>query len=144
MTREELKAYALAQPFKPFFVRMADGKRFVIRGPSRIGIGQAKFTLLRGRNDHFVQLDIEQVSEAGPIDEGGLGPRFRPRRILNYIVAEPFRPFRISLTTGKAFEIRHAEMVQVGRSYMTILTDDPQERRVEVSLRLVESLEPLT
>jgi len=71
------------------------------------------------------------------------------QRIAKYVGAEPFRPYRISLASGRTFEIRHPEMVQVGRTTMTIstfLSDDPEdakERQVEVSLLLTESVEPL-
>ena len=71
------------------------------------------------------------------------------QRIASYVGAEPFRPFRITTASGRAFEIRHPEMVQVGRSTMTIFTfldgepDGATERQVEVSLLLTESVEPL-
>jgi hypothetical protein len=71
------------------------------------------------------------------------------QRIASYVGAEPFRPFRITTTSGRTFEIRHPEMVQVGRSTMTIFTflsNEPEktkEREVEVSLLLTESVEPL-
>jgi hypothetical protein len=71
------------------------------------------------------------------------------QRIAKYVGAEPFRPFRITTARGRTFEIRHPEMVQVGRSTMTIFTflsDEPEEakeRQVEVSLLLTESVEPL-
>lgn len=71
------------------------------------------------------------------------------QRIMNYMGAEPFRPFRITTTSGRTFEIRHPEMVQVGRTTMTIFTylsenpEEAKERQVEVSLLLTESVEPL-
>ncbi len=71
------------------------------------------------------------------------------QRIGSYITAEPFRPFRIQMNGGRTFEIRHPEMVQLGRTTMTIFTDmseDPdlaKDRRIEVSLLLIESVEPL-
>jgi hypothetical protein len=71
------------------------------------------------------------------------------QRIASYVGAEPFRPFRITTASGRSFEIRHSEMVQVGRSTMTIFTflsnepDGAKERQVEVSLLLTESVEPL-
>ena len=55
----------------------------------------------------------------------------------------------ITTTSGRSFEIRHPEMIQVGRSTMTIFTfpsDEPaesKERQIEVSLLLTESVEPL-
>ncbi len=71
------------------------------------------------------------------------------RRIASYVGAEPFRPFRVTTASGRTFEIRHPEMIQVGRATMTIFTflnPDPgeaNERQVEVSLLLTESVEPL-
>ena len=71
------------------------------------------------------------------------------QRIGSYVTAEPFRPFRIRLVGGRSFEIRHPEMVQVGRTTMTIFTSmsdevgESTERQVEVSLLLTESIEPL-
>lgn len=69
--------------------------------------------------------------------------------LAKYVGAEPFRPFRITTASGRTFEIRHPEMIQLGRSTMTIFTffsDEPEEtkeRQVEVSLLLTESVEPL-
>ena len=71
------------------------------------------------------------------------------QRIIKYIGAEPFRPFRISMASGKVFEIRHPEMVQVGKTTLTVFTyfsddaDEAKEREHEVSLLLIESIESL-
>lgn len=71
------------------------------------------------------------------------------QRIANYVGAEPFRPFRITTTSGRTFDIRHPEMIHVGRNTViiyTFLSDNPEEakeRQVEVSLLLTESVEPL-
>ncbi len=70
-------------------------------------------------------------------------------RIVNYITAEPFRPFRIKMTSGETFEIRHPEMIQVGRTTATVFTwmdegrEDQKEREREISIILIESIEPL-
>lgn len=71
------------------------------------------------------------------------------RRILNYVNAEPFQSFRIKMTSGEVFEIRHPEMIQVGRTTATVFTwmneddDSPGERLREISILLIESIEPL-
>jgi hypothetical protein len=71
------------------------------------------------------------------------------QRIAKYIGAEPFRPFRITTASGRTFEIRHPEMIHLGRSTMIIFThlsDNPEEvkeQQVEVSLLLTECVEPL-
>jgi hypothetical protein len=70
-------------------------------------------------------------------------------RVVRYVTAEPFRPFRIRMASGRVFEIRHPEMVQVGRTTLTIFTylsddaDEAKEREHEASLLLVESIEPI-
>jgi len=67
---------------------------------------------------------------------------------LTWIRAIPFVPFRIRLNSGRTIEIRHPEMLRVGRSAVNIYTfsaepTDPYERMEMVSLILVESIEPL-
>ena len=53
------------------------------------------------------------------------------------------------MASGQVFEIRHPEMVSVGRStahIYTYLSDDPEQakqREYEVSLLLMNSVEPL-
>jgi hypothetical protein len=71
------------------------------------------------------------------------------QRLARYVFAEPFRPFRIKMASGQAFEIRHPEMVSVGRStayIFTFMSDEAEpagQREHEVSLLLMESIEPL-
>lgn len=71
------------------------------------------------------------------------------QRMARYVGAEPFRPFRITMNGGRNFEIRHPEMIQLGRTKMTIFAfmsnepDAARERQIEVSLLLTESVEPL-
>ncbi len=71
-----------------------------------------------------------------------------PQEVLNYVQAQPFRPFRIRMNSGRAFDIRHPEMVRVGRRDLLIFTfvsDSPNvyDRWENVSLLLIESLSPL-
>jgi len=71
------------------------------------------------------------------------------RRILNYVNAEPFKPFRIKMTSGENFEIRHPEMIQVGRTTASVFMwmneegKELGEREREISILLIESIEPL-
>ncbi len=70
------------------------------------------------------------------------------QEVLNYVQATPFRPFRIRMNSGRTFEIRHPEMVRVGRRdvlIFTFLSDSPgiYDRWENVSLVLIESLSPL-
>jgi len=68
--------------------------------------------------------------------------------VLNYVKAQPFRPFRILMNSGRAFEIRHPEMVRVGRDYLILFSfvgnsPDVIDRWETVSLLLVESISHL-
>ena len=71
------------------------------------------------------------------------------QRLARYVGAEPFRPFRISMASGKSFEIRHPEMISVGRTtariytYMSEDAEESKQREHEVSLLLMESVESL-
>jgi hypothetical protein len=71
-----------------------------------------------------------------------------PPNLLGYVKASPFRPFRIHMASGKAYDIRHPELIKVGKTYAMIFT--PADDSVEVvdsfetaSLRLAESISHL-
>lgn len=71
-----------------------------------------------------------------------------PREVIRHVLAEPFQPFRIHTASGRTFEIRHPEFVQVGRSVMTIYAPpegnaDGPERWEKLSYMLIESIAPL-
>ena len=38
------------------------------------------------------------------------------RKLVEYVAAEPFRPFRIRMASAQSFDIRHPEMILVGRT----------------------------
>lgn len=68
-----------------------------------------------------------------------------PQGILNYLRAVPFRPIRITMASGKSFDIRHPEMVRVGRNVLILFTsvsDDPEifDRWETVSLMLIDNI----
>jgi hypothetical protein len=71
-----------------------------------------------------------------------------PRVVLDFVTAEPFRPFRMYMASGRTFEVAHPEMVRVGRSSLTVHLRPESEtsradRSQEVSLMLLETIEPL-
>jgi hypothetical protein len=73
----------------------------------------------------------------------------RPEDLLYWVRSTPFTPFRIRLNSGRVFEIRHPEMLRVGRTSALIFSyigepTDPYEKIEMVSLVLIESVEPIT
>ena len=79
-----------------------------------VGIGSDK--MQRG-------LIVEQIILA-------MGVRvMRPEDIRQFLRQEPFRPFRLTLTDGRTYDIRHPELVAIGRSSLFIgfpRQDDPE------------------
>jgi hypothetical protein len=70
------------------------------------------------------------------------------QEIFRYLRAEPFRPFRIHMASGRTFDIRHPEMVRVGRNDLVVfsLVSDAPEIHDDwdtVSLILIESISHL-
>jgi hypothetical protein len=69
-----------------------------------------------------------------------------PRKVLEYVAAEPFRAFRISMAGGQSFDIRHPEMILVGPSSVRVFAatePEANEKWHDVSLMLTETIEPL-
>jgi hypothetical protein len=73
----------------------------------------------------------------------------RPEDLLNFIRKQPFQPFRITLSDGRTYEVRHPELAMVGRSIVVVgldPTDEPEpvfDRMVTVSLLHIMQIEPI-
>ena len=69
------------------------------------------------------------------------------KKVGEYVSAEPFRPFRLKMASGQTFDIRHPEMILVGKSsvkvYTTAKPDSMAEHWHDVSLMLMEAIEPI-
>jgi len=70
------------------------------------------------------------------------------RKVAEYLEAEPFQPFRIKMASGATFEIRHPEMLLLGKTTANVYSAQPgsAESRLrwhDVSLLLMETLEPI-
>ncbi|HBI46131.1 MAG TPA: hypothetical protein DDY78_25255 [Planctomycetales bacterium] len=68
-----------------------------------------------------------------------------PSELLNYLRAAPFRPFQIRMAGERTYDIRHPEMIRVGKNSLivfTFVTDEPDvyDRWETVSLMLIESV----
>jgi hypothetical protein len=69
------------------------------------------------------------------------------RIVGEYVSAEPFRPFRLKMASGQTFDIRHPEMILVGKSSVRVYSkpkpDSTDEYWQDVSLMLMEAIEPI-
>ena len=71
-----------------------------------------------------------------------------PQTVLGYVKAEPFRPFRIHMASGRTFDIRHPEMIKVLKSNVLVFkstgeTPEIPDEWESVSLMLAESVSHL-
>ena len=71
----------------------------------------------------------------------------RPESVLVYVRAKPFRPFRIIMNSGQAYEVRHPDFIEVGRDvciyYHRPAPDAPFDRWESISLLLIQNIEHL-
>ena len=69
----------------------------------------------------------------------------RPETLREYVRAHPFRPFRITMNSGKSYEVRHRDFIHIGKDffnwYEVATTDDFPDRWETVSLMLIQSVE---
>ena len=68
--------------------------------------------------------------------------------LFEFVDAEPFRPFRIQMVSGRKFDVRHPEMVRIGMNAVVVFyfsdeIDRVYERFHMLGLQLIESIEPL-
>jgi hypothetical protein len=71
----------------------------------------------------------------------------RPEDILQWLQAQPFRPFRITMNSGRAIEVRHPELVRVLRTSLMVFRPTEQadvyERWDMFGLVLIENIAPI-
>jgi hypothetical protein len=71
----------------------------------------------------------------------------RPEDLLQWLRAQPFRPFRITMNSGRVVEVRHPEVVRLMRTSLTVYTPseepDVYERAEMFDLVLIESIAPI-
>ena len=72
-----------------------------------------------------------------------------PETLYKQLRRQPFEPFRIHLTDGTTYEVRHPELVMVGRRSAVVGVSDSDEqppfydRQTTVALVHIVRLEPL-
>jgi len=72
----------------------------------------------------------------------------RAEDLLSWVRAAPLVPFRIRLNSGRTFDIRHPEMLRVGRTAANVYSfagepGDPYEQVEMISWVLIESVTPI-
>ncbi len=73
----------------------------------------------------------------------------RPEDIREFLQRRPFQPFRLTLTDGRSYDVRHPELAMVGRSTVIVGLPAPGEaepvfdRAVTVSLLHIMQMQPV-
>jgi len=71
----------------------------------------------------------------------------RPDDLLFWLRAQPFRPFRMTMNSGRTIEVRHPELVRVLRTSLVYFTPSSQadvfERAEMIGLVLIEHIEAI-
>ena len=73
----------------------------------------------------------------------------RPEDVREFLRRQPFRPFRLTLTDGRTYDVMHPELAMVGRSWVQVglaRSGDPEniaERLISISLLHIMQIEPL-
>jgi hypothetical protein len=74
----------------------------------------------------------------------------RSEDLREYVRRQPFRPFRLTLTDGRTYDVPHADLLMVGRSTVAVGLPRPgdaepvYDRLVTVSLLHIMQVEELT
>jgi hypothetical protein len=71
----------------------------------------------------------------------------RPNDVQDLLRRQPFQPFRVRLSTGRDYEIRHPEFVALTRTSLFVgdptTTDEFPDRMIQYDFLHVVALEPL-
>jgi hypothetical protein len=71
-----------------------------------------------------------------------------PQAVASYVKAEPFRPFRLHLASGRTFDVRHPELIKILKSSVLVFRVNGENAELpdeweSVSLMLTESISHL-
>lgn len=140
MTQEELHKAAHRQPFEPFRIILTTGAIYDIRHPDLIMIGQhsAMIGLTKDPNstayDHSIKVDLLDIAEIKGLEENC--PMTR-EELYKAAHRQPFDPFRIILTTGATYDIRHPDLIWIGRRSAQIgITHQPDGTMYDYSIKV--------
>ena len=69
MTSGNVTVFARANPFRPFYFKMADGSVHTFQHPELIAVGKVAALAFAPNGEDFAILDLALMTEVGPITE---------------------------------------------------------------------------
>jgi hypothetical protein len=147
MTTQAIPEHVKAETFRPFRIEIASGRTFEVKHPEMIKVLKSHaFVFKFDEGDAELFTGVRKRRTVARRVDHGTRLMMIYRKLGEYVAAEPFRPFRIEMASGQSFDIRHPEMILVGRMSVRIyrIADPDQiEKWHDVSMMLMETVEPL-
>lgn len=160
MDYQTLRGFLRAEPFKPFQILMKSGECYVVQQPEHAFVTQADIIvgagrIRRGIPDRGEICSIQEILSVDTLHEviadqpatRKENSPMRPQIIRDVLSQRPFKPFRIVMSSGHIYNVKHPEMALLtpGEVYVG-LGDYEQGIAAECkicSLLHVSSIEPI-
>jgi hypothetical protein len=126
MTLQTFRDLLAERPFRPFRIIMSSGKSYEVRHPEMAMLTRTDIYVGVGKINQGVPaefricslVDVKSVEPATivqpPTCKGMVDMTLQTFRDL--LTKQPFKPFRIVMSSGKSYEIRHPEMAWLTRT----------------------------
>jgi hypothetical protein len=151
MTIKQIRAFHGAEPFEPFVIRLDDGREITVQqrelmmtAPS----GRSLFVVQP--DDSFTIIDVGSVANVKLKDADGPGRQRLAMTLQTFrdlLRARPFVPFRLVMSSGESYDVRHPEMAMLTRTHILVGIDETRHgvpSRFKIwSLLHVTAVEPI-
>ena len=109
---ERLTGLKQADPFVPFSINLADGRRLLVKSADHIMIPKQGSTVVVADPDGLALLDSDQITDIKLIIEPP-GRAARVERLRKLKRAEPFVPFVMHLADGRRLPVADADRMMI-------------------------------
>jgi len=150
MDLEGVRKALRREPFRPFVICLADGRRLPVARPDSVAVGKCRAFVI-GPDDStsviepqmVVSLDFdgERPAQMNQSDKSGTeGNRTTIEQVKQLYNAAPFRPFIIHLADGRQIPVKHREFIALSPSGRTITVYQADDTSNIIDLLLVTDL----
>ena len=143
-TSDSLRGMLKAVPFRPFTLRLTDGRRIDVQHPKFVLIthGGRTAVVCNEWNDDFTIVDLSLLAQLDVISP--LPPTDHPMSIDQLrarIKARPFVPFTILSADGRSYIVPHEDFVSLSPSGRTVIVYTGEDSHVVLDGLLIAGLE---
>jgi hypothetical protein len=118
MSPQELRDAVKRQPFVPFRLVLTDGQGYDIHHPNLLWVGQRSVIVGLTSNvgqefyERTVEVNLQCISRIEPLQNEV--HHMSSQELIEIVRRRPFAPFRLVMTDGQGYDIRHPELLMVG------------------------------